>query len=61
MPAQEKLVISTSCVIGRIQPDLVPRIDAASGFICYTIMQTDDSNLLSTRLFRDFAAMDVAP
>lgn len=59
----EKLVIGTgdaAGVIGRIQSDLVPLIQAASGFISYTIVKIDDSNVLSTRLFRDFTAMDAA-
>ncbi|MGI8867341.1 MAG: hypothetical protein ACR2F6_00430 [Mycobacteriales bacterium] len=59
----EKLIIGSgdaAGVIARIQSDLVSLIEAASGFICYSIVKIDDANILSTRLFRDLASMDSA-
>ena len=45
-------------LIARIQSDLVPLVEAASGFISYTIVKVDDTHVVSTRLFRDQDAMD---
>lgn len=59
----ETLTVATgdaAGLIGRIQSDLVPLIEAASGFISYTIVKIDDQNVLSTRLFADSGAMDSA-
>jgi hypothetical protein len=59
----ETLTVATgdsAGLIGRIQSDLVPLIEAASGFISYTIVKIDDQNVLSTRLFADLGAMDAA-
>ena len=47
-------------LIARIQSDLVPLVEAAAGFISYTIVKIDDSNVLSTRLFTDQSGMDSA-
>jgi hypothetical protein len=57
----ERLTVATgdsSGLIQRIQADLVPLVEAASGFIAYTIVKIDAENALSTRLFRDFSSMD---
>jgi len=57
----EKLTVAAgdaAGLIARIQSDLVPLVEAAPGFISYTIVKIDDQNVLSTRLFRDFSAMD---
>jgi hypothetical protein len=57
----EKLTVGTgdsSGLIQRIQTDLVPLVESASGFIAYTIVKIDAQNALSTRLFRDLSSMD---
>jgi hypothetical protein len=45
-------------LIQRIHDDLLPLIEAASGFIAYTAVKIDDQTAITTRLFRDFSSMD---
>jgi hypothetical protein len=47
-----------SGVIQRIQADLTPLIEGASGFIAYTAVKIDDQTVITTRLFRDKASLD---
>jgi hypothetical protein len=56
-----KLTVGTgdaSGLIQRIQADLTPLIEGASGFIAYTAVKVDDQTVITTRLFRDLASMD---
>jgi hypothetical protein len=45
-------------LIQRLHDDLLPLIEAASGFIAYTAVKIDDQTVITTRLFRDLASMD---
>jgi hypothetical protein len=47
-----------TALIQRIQSDLSPLIEAASGFIAYTVVKIDDQTVMSMRLFRDLGSMD---
>jgi hypothetical protein len=45
-------------LIQRIQSDLSPLVESASGFIAYTVVKIDDQTVITMRLFRDLASMD---